>query len=153
MKNSVAWLPWTNWIFVGPKGGSRPDNPGFVHAFHRQPDGQWLLEQIITPHDAQHHDAFGHNIVMSQGRALIAANCEDGGHGNPASSSVSVYLFELGQNDSWEQVEVFRSPDRRKYDPDGNDLFFGFGHFLIGSAGLDGIKGRRAKDIGALYVY
>ena len=63
-----------------------------------------------------------------------------------------MYLFELGQNDSWEQVEVFRSPDRRKYDPDGNDLFFGFGYFLIGSAGLDGIKGRRAKDIGALYV-
>lgn len=143
-----------DWILVGSEGGARKHNPGFVRAFRRGADGVWALEQVLQAADAQHHDRFGYQIAMDGDRALISAIWEDGGRGDPASATGTVYLFRLDSDgDTWEQAGLFRSPDRRKQDFFGMGLFIGPGYYLLGSAALDGIHGARARDIGAFYVF
>ncbi|HAA77713.1 TPA: hypothetical protein DCE37_21600 [Candidatus Latescibacteria bacterium] len=91
---------------------------------------------------------------MADHRALISTHLEEGGLGDPASAGGSVYLFELNRNSGqWEEKRIFRSPDKRRRDLFGMGLFIGPNYLLMGSGALDGIKGARARDIGAIHVY
>jgi len=84
---------------AGPESGSRPlasavegdwavigdDSDDEAHVFQRQPDGSWELADLLHPPGALW---FGRAVAIDQGRAIIGAMGEEGGHG-------AAYIYRL----------------------------------------------------------
>ena len=98
-QESSQWIETAIFPGVGPESGARPhaaaiegdwavigdDSDDEAHVFHRQPDGSWVLVDLLQPPQALW---FGQAVAIDQGRAIIGAFGEDGGHG-------AAYIYRL----------------------------------------------------------
>jgi len=134
-----------HWVAVD--GGHA--NAGSVHVY-RQQAGEWLLEQVLNPGDLADGDEFGNEVLIHQGRIVVAAPYHDPEiGGEPVVDAGAVYVFEQ-QDQAWQVTEKIVRPDAMEEDLMGNQIAADIDRLFISTAeyGLP-----EDTETGAIYVY
>jgi hypothetical protein len=120
---------------------------GAVYLYARDPQGDWVEVDILTPSDAEGGDEFGWSVALSGDRLLVGAKVGDAAN---ADDTGAAYLFERDAQGAWSEVAKLAAND-----PDVGDEF-GHAVALDGDRAVVGaIGGSRAgiDDTGAAYVF
>lgn len=128
---------------------------GAVYVFERQNDGTWAEKQILTASDGQVDDQFGISVAISGSYAVIGANTEDGGDGDPAQNTGAAYIFERQADGTWVEQQILR--DDNQYP----NIDFGVSVSISGEVAVVGAKAGHGRNVegnfvtspGAIYVY
>ena len=93
---------------------------GAAYIFTRS-GSTWTQQQKLTASDAQQVDEFGASVSMSSNGtyAIVGANGEDGGAGDPISASGAAYVFERSGS-TWTEVRKLNASDAAANDYFGN---------------------------------
>ncbi len=81
-------------------------------------------EAILRASDGQANDEFGISVAISGDTALVGANEEDGGPGDPASLVGAAYVFGRNQGgmNNWGEVAKLTASDAQAGDQFGNSV-------------------------------
>ncbi|MBN2535059.1 MAG: FG-GAP repeat protein, partial [Spirochaetales bacterium] len=145
-----------NYLIVGAKGRDEAGgiNNGVAYIFKRNPDDTWEEQTILRAPDSQYGDYFGSSVAISTSYAVVGAEKEDGGTGDPAKDCGAVYLFRLNEETGvWALASILHAPDKQEDDAYGcavslyNDLV------IIGALGNNAGEQNDITDSGAVYIY
>jgi choice-of-anchor B domain-containing protein len=80
------------------------DGAGEAYVYSRQADGEWALEQRLTPSDAAAGDAFGVALALDGDNLLIGAYAR-------GDTAGAVYAFRRDASGQFQQEAVFQADD------------------------------------------
>jgi hypothetical protein len=130
---------------------------GAAYVFERNQDGadNWGEVTILQASDAQAYDRFGQSVSISGDTLVVGAYREDGGAGDPFSSSGAAYIFERNQDggDNWGEVMILRASDAQTGDDFGQSVSISGYTLVVGAYYEDGGAGDPLSDAGAAYVF
>jgi len=111
---SVSLSKDGNRLAVGAPGkdiGGVNTNEGAVYVYSAP---NYDTPTLVTASDLQNDDRFGESIALSDDglRLAVGAILEDGGAGDPATSSGAVYVYTdgLGNGTSWTEENILYAP-------------------------------------------
>lgn len=137
--------------------GSQSSNLGAAYIFDRNQGGteNWGEVAILHASDAQIGDFFGLAVAISGDTAVIGAELEDGGPGDPIPLSGAVYVFNrnLGGTDAWGEATILRASDAQFADFFGQAVDISGDTILVGVPEEDGGPGDPSYESGAVYVF
>jgi hypothetical protein len=138
-------------------GGSGDPVPGAgaAYIFHRDQGGtsNWGEVQKLTAPDAQQGDGFGFSVAIDGDTAIIGANREDGGPGDPLDNAGVAYVFQNISGFGWLHVGTLRVSDTQTSDWFGESVAISGDVVIVGAKGEDGGIGDPLADAGAAYIY
>jgi len=109
-------------ILIGAARDIRNGPGGSAYLYSENAGGQWLEQVQLKASNNDAFDGFGVSVALSGDRALVGANLEDGGNGNPlddsAPNSGAGYLFERQPGGLWIETAYLKSSS-----PDSEDQF------------------------------
>ena len=82
-----------------------------AHIFERDSNGVWNEVAILVGSDTQQNDYFGIDVAIDGDIAIVGANLEDGGVGDPIYNAGAAYIFERDGSGAWNEVALLFSPD------------------------------------------
>ena len=100
-------------------------NTGAVVVFQLS-GGAWSQDQILVPDEPWAWSHFGGSIDMQGGAVVIGA------YGDPNSNGAA-YVFQLGDNNQYEQTDLLMASDGAFGDRFGNSVAFGSGLVVVGA--------------------
>jgi hypothetical protein len=147
-----------DYAIVGAYGvdGGTVDPQGAVGAayiFHRTGDGTWDDGVKLVAPDAQEEDYFGHSVAISGDYAIVGADLEDGGAGDPLPTAGAVYIFHrIGEN-TWDAGVKLVAPDAQADDLFGCSVAISGDYAIVGADGENGGAGDPLGYAGAAYIF
>jgi len=124
---------------------------GAAYVFTRS-GSTWTQQAKLTASDAQTSDYFGELVAISGdgNYAIVGAQYEDGGSGDPALDAGAVYVY-VRSGSSWSEQAILRASDAEASDRFGNSI-------EINSDGSYIIVGARLEDTtfsgaGSAYIF
>jgi len=149
---AIVGAPWED---GGP--GDPVDSSGAAYIFRRNKDGasRWGQVQKLTASDAQYNDTFGGSVAISGDFAIVGADFEDGGAGDPLDAAGAAYIFQRDQNgpNSWGEVQKLMAPDAQRRDHFGGSVAISGDLAIVAAHKEDGGLGDPAVEAGAAYVF
>lgn len=117
--------------------------------------GTFNERAILRASDAQNFDRFGGAVAISDDTAIVGANGEDGGPGDPASFAGAAYVFDRdeGGAGNWGQVARLAASDLQFEDFFGDAVAIHGNTAIVGAPGEDGGAGDPLAEAGAAYVF
>ena len=116
----------------------------------------WTQQAKLTASDAQASDFFGGSVAINGDAtyAIVGANNEDGGAGDPATDAGAAYIFSRSGS-TWTELAKLTASDAQ-----GND-YFGDGvaisnngaYIIVGATNEAGGAGDPANYAGAAYIF
>jgi hypothetical protein len=143
-------------IGAGSEDGGSGDpvwNAGAAYIFERDASGNWAQKNILHASDMQNTDWFGWSVSISGDYAIVGADWEDGGSGDPATDAGASYIFERETGGNWEQLAILHASDLQTNDWFGHWVSISGSYAIVGALYEDGGNGGPASDSGAAYVY
>jgi FG-GAP repeat/Bacterial Ig domain len=124
---------------------------GAAYVFQRTGTTAWSAGPKLTAPDTQAHDQFGISVAISGDYAIVGANLEDGGAGDPLSAAGAAYVFRRTGPELWDTGVRLEA-----YDAVAGDQF-GWSVAISGDAALVGAYLENVKstpvDSGAAYLF
>jgi len=137
--------------------GDPTANSGAAYVFERNRYGadNWGVLVSLHASDKQANDFFGHSVSISGDTLVVGAYGEDGGSGDPASSSGAAYVFSRNQwgTDAWGQVKILHALDAQANDRFGYAVSIDNSLCVVGAYNEDGGTGNPAPNSGAAYIF
>jgi len=126
---------------------------GAAYIFHRTGTNAWNTGTKIVAPDAQEGDVFGYSVSISGAYAIVGANSEDGGPGDPLSDAGAAYIFQRTGTNAWNTGTRFAASDAQEGDNFGFSVASSGGYAIVGASSEDGGEGDPISDAGAAYLY
>jgi hypothetical protein len=147
-----------DYAIVGAYGddGGAGDPLGYIGAayiFHRTGDNTWDGGKKLVAPDAQADDRFGISVAISGDYAIVGANGEDGGAGDPLDDAGGVYIFHRTGNNTWDSGVKLMAPDAQADDTFGYSVAISGDYAIVGAYGEDGGAGDSLDRAGAAYIF
>lgn len=126
---------------------------GAAYVFGRTGANTWDSGTKLVALDAQSSDLFGASVAISGDYAIVGAEHDDGGSGDPLRGAGAAYVFYRTGGNAWDSGTKLVAPDTQA------DDFFGFSvaisgdHAIVGAMGEDGGGGDPLRSAGAAYVF
>lgn len=139
-------------VLVGASGGSAV-SIGAAYVFTRDAGGNWTEHAILEASDSQPGDVFGFSVALSGDRAVVGAQGEDGGAGDPLSGSGAAYVFMRDSGGIWSEQTILRASDAQVDDVFGFPVSISNDTVLLGAFHEDGGVGDPVLLSGASYVF
>ncbi len=137
--------------------GDPISDAGAAYIFDRNQGGtdNWGEAKKLTASDAQTDDFFGKVVAISGDTALVTADGEDGGTGDPLPLAGAAYLFarNLGGADNWGEVAKLTASDAQAGDQFGSSAAIAADTAIVGALSEDGGVGDPTSGSGAAYVF
>ena len=131
-------------------------NRGAAYVFGRSA-GVWVEQAILTDPAGEAGDSFGISVDIDGNLAVIGAQGEAGGVGNPNLNSGAAFVFERSENNggvvSWDPEQVLRASDSQRFDYFGHSVSISGETIVVGARGESGGAGDPANASGAAYVF
>ena len=109
-------------------------------------------QAILRASDAQTSDEFGYTVAIDGDTAIVGAQYENGGTGNPISWSGAAYVFErIGS--TWIEQAILRASDAQPGDRFGYSVAISGDTAIVGAPYEWGGAGDSASESGAVYVF
>jgi len=113
-------------------------------------------ESILYASDAQADDYFGQSVSINGDAtyAIVGAYGEDGGAGDPISSTGAAYIFTRSGS-TWTEQTILRAADRQAGDNFGFSVSIGSDgdYAIVGAYSEDGGSGDPTSGAGAAYIF
>jgi fibronectin type 3 domain-containing protein len=132
--------------------GDPMTNAGAAYVFKRTGDNTWDTGTKLVAHDAQAGDSFGTSVALSGNYAIVGANRENGGDGNPMRSAGAAYVFKR-TGDTWDTGTKLVATDPQEYDYFGMSVALSADCAIVGAYAEDGGDGDPISFAGAAYIY
>ena len=130
---------------------------GAAYIFHRTGTNTWDSGTKITSSDLQAYDSFGWSVAISGDYAIVGANAEDGGSGDPINVAGAAYIFlRTGGINSWDSGTKIVASDAQANDQFGYSVAISGDYAIVGARYEDGSIGdpsSPADGPGAAYIY
>ncbi len=126
---------------------------GAAYVFEQASDGSWGETALLRASDAQTGDKFGVAVAISGNYAVVGANVEDGGSGDPSSAAGAAYVFERQSDGSWNEVAILHASDAQFGDIFGNAVSISGDFLAVGAPFEDGGSGDPLASKGAVYIF
>jgi uncharacterized delta-60 repeat protein len=126
---------------------------GSAYVFTRDAGGVWTEQAILRASDAQFMDFFGRSVSISGDTVVVGATGEDGGAGDPLSSSGATYLFTRDAGGAWTEQAILRASDAQAWDYFGRSISISGDTVIVGAADEDGGPGDPLGNSGAVYMF
>ncbi|MBI9107462.1 MAG: FG-GAP repeat protein [Spirochaetales bacterium] len=135
-------------------GAGDPHNgSGAAYIFTNDGNDNWTETAILHASDAQSEDQFGSSVAISEDYAMVGADKEDGGDGNPADNAGAAYIFNNNGDSTWTEMLILHAGDADVYDEFGVSVGISGDSAIIGSYCEDGGAGDPASAAGAAYIF
>lgn len=113
-----------DYAFVGAYAddfGATNPNMGSVYVFHKVGTSDWEYSQKLTHSDQEDYDRFGWSIAIHGDYAVIGAYAQDFDEdgGAELSKAGAAYIFELGADGMWTEMQKIVASDRDEDDEFG----------------------------------
>jgi len=110
---------------------------------------------ILHASDRRIDDYFGYSVSISGDTLVVGAYAEDGGAGDPTSSSGAAYVFARNQGgaDGWGEVKILRASDAQEWDEFGRSVSISGDTLVVGAHREGGGDGDPLQGSGAAYVF
>ena len=150
-----------DWIVVGKSSESdQPDsgiagNTGAAY-FFKYENQNWIEKQKVYASDFKGNTFFGRCIGIDNNTAVIGAGSErtDAMGNNPINGAGAAYVFELNDNEVWNETQKITGNERTFNDLFAEDaLAISGNHIVAGAWRADTINGQFLIDGGAVYVF
>lgn len=116
-------------IAGAPFGGGA----GAAYVFEREPSGNWVQSDVLTPSDGAALDWFGLSVAIDGSRAAVGGPLHDGF----AFQGGAVWAYTRQSNGSWVETQKLGHPGLTGGDRLGEDLALSGGQLLAGAPGFD----------------
>lgn len=133
-----------NYAVVGAHGDDSPANSGSAYVFERGDDGTWSEMQKLTASDQAGNDRFGKEVAVYEGYVVITATRND----ETIINSGSVYIFELNDDDVWEETQILHASDPGANDNFGRSISIDADRMVLGAVNDD-----VGEDSGGAYIF
>jgi len=138
---------------AGP--GDPAPSAGAAYVFQRDQGGtsNWgEVQKLIAP-DAQPSDHFGKTVAISGDFAVVGAQHEDGGPGDPLADAGAAYVFRNFAGFGWLHVKTLRASDAQAGDMFGHSVAISGDTVIVGANWENGGSGDPVSHAGAAYIY
>ncbi len=149
-----------NYAIIGAYGddfGAVNPNMGSAHIYERDGDGTWVFAQKIFNSDQDDYDRFGASCAINGNLAVIGAYGEDEDENdeNNLSKAGSAYIFERGDDGTWEEVQKIVASDRAEGDEFGFSVAIDGDLIVIGAHynNTNAAGGDYSLHAGAAYIF
>ena len=119
------------------EGGGGTGNPvpcaGAAYIYERNSSGVWEEKQILHASDMQTGDQFGCSVSISGDYAVVGANLEYGGSGNPFKEAGAAYIFERNSSGVWEQKQILHESNMKAWDEFGWSVSISGNYAIVGA--------------------
>jgi hypothetical protein len=85
--------------------------------------------------------------------AIVGANGESGGDGDPYTLSGAAYLFKRDEIGNWNEIEIIRASDTQSNDQFGQSVSISGDNAIVGAYYEAGGDGDPLLGSGAAYIY
>ncbi len=130
---------------------------GAAYVFERDHGGadNWGELRKLTASDAQIGDQFGISVAIEGDIAIVGADMEDGGFGDPLPGAGATYVFERssGGFGAWGETSKITAWDAQTDDGFGEVVALEGGTAVVGARFEDGGPGDPISGAGAAYVF
>jgi hypothetical protein len=131
-------------------------NAGAAYIFARNQNGadQWGQVNKLTASDSQTGDDFGWSVAISVDYAVVGADWEAGGSGDPINQAGAAYVFERSAlRSSWGEVKKLLAPDAQESDAFGFSVSISAETIVVGAPEEDGGSADPHSEAGAVYIF
>ena len=126
---------------------------GAAYIFKNDGSGSWSQVEILHASDLQEGDQFGWSVSIDGNYAIVGADCERGGDGDPAANAGAAYIFKNDGSGSWNQVQILHAGDMQASDYYGDSVGISGNYAIVGAVNEDGGDGDPEGWAGAAYIY
>lgn len=126
---------------------------GAAYLFHRTGANTWDAGTKVVAPDARADDRFGASVAISGDYAIVGAFFEDGGSGDPLSSSGSAYVFHRTGTNAWDAGTRIAAVDAQVADQFGYSVAISGDYAIVGADYEDGGVGDPLANAGAAYIF
>ena len=138
-------------------GGSDDPLPaaGAAYIFQRNLGGadEWVEVEKLVASDTGAVDYFGNSVAISGDVAVVGADREDGGPGDPTEDAGAAYVFANPGGTGWMEIRKLTAGDAEEKDFFGQSVAVSGGVILVGAKLEDGGPGAPLVNAGAAYVF
>jgi len=106
---------------------------------------EWIEKTKLIASDGQRSDQFGYSLSILNDRLLVGA----AGH-RAASQKGKVYVFEVNQDNNWQEIKILNSGPETYNDGFGSTVGVTQNHLLIGAPY---IRNDEDMPVGAVYAF
>lgn len=126
---------------------------GAAYIFHRTGEDTWDTGIKIVANDAQSNDGFGIAVAIDGDYAIVGADGEDGGMGDPMSNAGAAYIFRRTGENTWDTGVKITAIDAQSGDLFGQSAAISGDYAIVGAYGEDGGSGNPMSHAGAAYIF
>jgi hypothetical protein len=147
-----------DYAVVGAKGedggaGNPTYGAGAAYIFGRTGDNVWGNVTKVSANDAQENDAFGGSVSISGDYAIVGAESEDGGQGDPAMNAGAAYVYRRTGLNNWDDFVKIAAPDAQQGTYFGVSVSISGDYAVVGSKYASGGPGDTISGAGAAYIF
>jgi len=133
-------------VIGAPEDVNFGDGPGAAYVFERTEFGGWVQAQKLTASDGKAEDQFGDAVAIHAGTIVVGApDASDNG-----TSAGASYVFEVGDDGGWVEVQKLLAPDGKRFDDFGGSVSIADGIVAVGARSHDS---EGTEGSGAVYLY
>jgi len=133
--------------------GDPVTNAGAAYIYHRIGPDSWDTGTKIVATDPQAGDQFGYSVSIDGDYAIVGANYEDGGAGDPLSQAGAAYIFHRTGTNTWDAGIKIVATDPQVNDNYGSSVSISGDYAIVGAFLEDGGPGNPVTNAGAAYIY
>lgn len=138
------------YLVRAPAVGGTEETPGNGSSTRR-----FTEEAILRASDAQTEDRFGISVAICGDTAIVGAESEDGGAGDPLPGAGAAYVFgrDQGGTNNWGELAKLTASDAQVGDRFGDSVAISGDTAIVGARDEDGGAGDPLTAAGAAYVF
>lgn len=126
---------------------------GAAYIFKRKSNGKWKEVDILHASDKQQGDNFAVSVSINGSYAIVGANYEDGGAGDPYGVAGAAYIFERDADGKWNETVNLHASDMQSGDYFGYSVSINNNCAIVGAFGENGGTGDPSNSTGAAYIF
>ncbi|MEM7656867.1 MAG: FG-GAP repeat protein, partial [Bacteroidota bacterium] len=138
-------------------GANALQEAGSAYFFEKNAQGQWIQVQKIIASDRSAGANLGHQVVLGEQVALIAAHKDSTGLSGDSTyqEAGAVYVFRQDSSGVWQETQKLVASDRAPFDWFGHRVVMQGNRALISAWGRDnaGPGGQVDNRTGAVYAF
>jgi hypothetical protein len=136
-----------------PWNGTVSNSAGSAYVFHRTGDNEWSEGVELVQPDSNAYGLFGISVSISGDYAVVSAQGNDGGDGEPLINSGAAYVFHRTGTNEWDDVETIRAPDAQTNDNFGSSVSIYGSSLIVGAMYESGGPGDPVTNSGSAYIF
>jgi hypothetical protein len=148
-------------ILIGAEAESDNDNEiynaGAAYFYKKDNGGTWNEKQKITPNNRESFTFFGFEISINENFAIFSTpgQSTDQNGENPMISSGGAFIFEMDNNEIWNEVQNIVASDRGEFDAFGKSVSINGDNVVVGAHfnGEDENDENTMNNSGAVYFF